>query len=87
MALLGFFTIGIALLGCFGMALKNKFRSIVFFAINLLILTTELVLGLFWCFENQHYMDFPRLIDWFLNEDSEEWSTLQIRVRVLYSVV
>lgn len=83
MALAGVLSIVFGLLGCFGMALVNKTRSIFFFSINCLIMGFEITLGIYWLIANRSFMEFPELVNWFLQDDlmtGEEWTTLQIRV-------
>lgn len=85
MAILGIVTILFALLGCFGMALKNKYHSIAFFAVNLCLMMGEICLGSYWWHCNKEFMQFPLLLEWFLHEDintGEDWATLQIKVNL-----
>lgn len=85
MAILGGFTIVFALLGCFGMALTNKYRSIVFFTFNVIIMGTEIGLGTYWCAAYKKFNEFPEILNWFLLDDrmtGEEWATLQIKVGI-----
>lgn len=82
-------TICFALLGCFGMALRNKYYSIAFFTANVLLMLAELVLGSYWWYDNKAYMKFPRLQNLFVNEDintGEAWAMLQIKVRNLQCI-
>lgn len=83
MTILGSCTIGLALLGCFGMALRSKLRSIIFFTLNMLIMFSEICLGSYWWHDSKNFMQFPQLFNWFLHSDlstGEEWATLQIKV-------
>lgn len=83
MATLGGITIAISLLGCFGMALRNKMHSVIFFSVNLTIMFVEIVLGSYWWHANKSFMQFPQLLNWFLQDDvhtGEDWATLQIKV-------
>lgn len=85
MATLGGITIGISIMGCFGMALRNKMNSIVFFSVNLTIMFVEIVLGCYWWYGNKQFMQFPELLNWFLQDDvntGEDWATLQIKVNI-----
>lgn len=85
MTILGSCTIGLALLGCFGMALRSKLRSIIFFTLNMLIMFSEICLGSYWWHDSKNFMQFPQLFNWFLQSDlstGEEWATLQIKVKI-----
>ena len=80
---LGSVTIVFSILGCCGMALHNKTRSIVFFATNVGVVLIEIILGIYWLLYNKQYMNFPQVLNWFLAEDFETediWINLQIKV-------
>lgn len=80
---LGAATIVVALVGCSGVTIQTKSRSVVFFSIIVLIMIAELILGVYWWYAFKHYMRFPQLVHWFLEEtmrSGEEWITLQIKV-------
>lgn len=81
---LGLATILLSILGCWGMAIKNKYTAIPYFSAIILLIAGELAVGGYWIAKGPTYEQYLTLRESFLNYDydvSMEWSQMQIKLQ------
>lgn len=83
--MLGATTVVFSLLGCWGMAVRNRISSIIYFIAMILIIFAEIGIGGWWAHVYKRYNIYPMLKIFFYLEREPEydqsWLALQIQVK------